>query len=265
MWQIRWMQVWMQRWVGPITWAITHRSKIIQNISSSTHNQDIDNSCPRILLRQAQEPEQIKTRNLPDFIRIKIRLNYRTRDLGPRRTRFWTILMTMTIISQSWRSDYLPWGLGRSVALVLADRAVTSRLLVELHSWPLAELLRGYQVSKDRGSWGQKARDRGRVGADALVSEKSCQTGNQELQQLNNRKILQNYLMPWIPLTTWVRNVLSVFHSLVSTIWPTNKHFFKTRRAKCVNLGRMAWWGRGTDKIWVQGSHGTVGQWPNQG
>ena len=30
--------------------------------------------------------------------------------------------------------------LGRSVALVLADRAVTSRLLVELHSRPLAEL-----------------------------------------------------------------------------------------------------------------------------
>ena len=153
-----------------------------------------------------QEPEQIKTRNLPesDFIRTKIRRNYRTPDLGPRRTRFWTILMTMTMISQSWRSDYLPWMLGRSVALVLADRAVTSRLLVELHSWPLAELLRGYQVSRDRGSWGQKARDRGRLGADALlVSEKSCQTGNQELhQQLNNRKILQNYLMPWIPLMT---------------------------------------------------------------
>lgn len=158
----------------------------------------------------------------------------------------------MTMISQSWRSDYLPWMLGRSVALVLADRAVTSRLLVELHSWPLAELLRGYQVSRDRGSWGQKARDRGRLGADALlVSEKSCQTGNQELhQQLNSRKILQNYLMPWIPLTTLpdhgVGSEMFFRYFIlwcVSTIWPTNKHFFKRRRAKCVNLGRMAWWG----------------------
>ena len=158
----------------------------------------------------------------------------------------------MTMISQSWRSDYLPWMLGRSVALVLADRAVTSRLLVELHSWPLAELLRGYQVSRDRGSWGQKARDRGRLGADALlVSEKSCQTGNQELhQQLNSRKILQNYLMPWTPLTTLpdlgVGSEMFFRYFIlwcVSTIWPTNKHFFKRQRAKCVNLGRMAWWG----------------------
>ena len=205
-----------------------------------------------------QEPEQIKTRNLPesDFIRTKIRRNYRTPDLGPRRTRFWTILMTMTMISQSWRSDYLPWMLGRSVALVLADRAVTSRLLVELHSWPLAELLRGYQVSRDRGSWGQKARDRGRLGADALAGQreilpdwKSRTTSTTEQPQ-NFAKLFDaldppddHFARSW----RWERNVLSVFHSLVSrsTIWPTNKHFFKRRGAKCVNLGRMAWWGQG--------------------